>query len=203
MLTRMKKKISRMLLFVSIVSILLLQFASCKGYTYSESGIENFSPQESNIGLTRHLIPEDFLNLYPYIDGGYEYYDERGKMFYYGYESALLYIVYDETTYADAKQYALENLELSTNSIEEYAGYTFLESALDSYASDPFMRVFFAYSDEMNILLTIGTYSYNSNTAQDPYGYASFSEYILDNFSFYNFEEGKIEKDSETMADSN
>lgn len=180
----MKKFLIFALLFLVVFLL------SCGPYSielHSVSGIDNFSIDNSSVGLTIYFLPKDFMELFPYIDGDYDYREELVSGF--GYETALLYMVYDETTYYKAKDYALKNLKTVDNSEEEYEGYTFLMRDLGETALKG-SRVYLAYSDEDQTLLVLGTH----RTRVSDYKDNSLKEYIEINFPFYDFEEGKINR---------
>ena len=173
----MKKTLVFTLLFLVVV------LSSCE--VDSVKGINNFNADYSEIGLTQRLIPNNFLELFPYIDGDYAYREEFNG---FGYETALIYMVYDESTYNQAKDYALSNLKAVDNSEKEYKGYIFLIRDLGGHDYGGSVRIHFAYSDEDRILLAFGTYRTRSSDYKD----TSLEEYIEINFPFYDFEEGKI-----------
>ena len=169
--------------------------SSCTLYT--NGGIENFSINDSSYGLNRFLIPDGFLNLFDYSDGGYDYYESIGS---YAYVTSLLYMQYDEETYRDAKEYALTHLELLEESGELYKDYVFFKRDVVIFDTkengESTERFYFAYSDEQRILFAVGAHM------SGPYMYKSelLTDYLETYFSFYNFEEGKIERETETES---
>ena len=186
------KKISKCAAALLLFTSLLLLFSSCAGYTYSESGLENFPPKHASLWLTNCMIPDNFLESYPYEDGGFEWYEidsGAGMPNWYSIELALLYTVYDDETYTTAKQYCLENLDIDMDSYQEYCGYKFYQNQSSVYVSErDTTLVFWGYCDEKEILISIGTIVFGTEF-QD----FSFEEYIDEYFFFFNFEEGKIE----------
>ncbi|MBE6553307.1 MAG: hypothetical protein E7666_03085 [Ruminococcaceae bacterium] len=186
----MRKSICFLAVFL-LLNVCFL-FSSCT-YTVFEDGIENFSREDSETGLTRFLIPNDFLNLFPYLDGDYSYFDELS---YSGaYETALIYMKYEEDAYESAKAYALENMRFIENTEEIYNGYVFQQRELPSDMQQE-TRCFFAYSDEQRILLAVGTHI----TVPEGYTYTSIETFLDTYFSFYNFEEGRIERETKTES---
>ena len=179
---------------VFLVAFLICSSVSCESVA-TNSGIENFSTEGCSFGLNRYLIPEDFLNLFEYSDGGYDYYCCVGS---YAYVTTLLYMEYDEETYPNAKEYALNHLDLIEESEEVYQGYVFFRSAAVAFPNleNDGSRFYFAYSNDQRILLAIGT------MMDGPNGYKSelLTDYLETYFSFYNFEEGKIERETETKS---
>ena len=186
------KKIVLMFLTVFII----FGLSSCTEI-YTKSGIENFSIYGCSYGLNRYLIPKDFLNLFEYSDGGYDYYYCVGA---YGYVTTLLYMQYDEDIYHKAKEYALDHLEFVEESEELYKDYVFFKRDVVIFGTEEneekTERFYFAYSDEQRILLAVGTYMSGTHR----YKSDLLTDYLETYFSFYNFEEGKIERETETES---
>ena len=185
-------------LILSVCSLLLslsilIWLPSCT-YTVTVDGIENFSREDSESSLTRFLIPDNFLDMFSYIEGDYAYYDDLS---YSGaYETAILYMNYDKEVYDAAKEYALDNLEFMEDVEEFYNEFVFHQRLISS-DSHKNKRCFFAYSDEQRILLAVGTHI----TLEEGYNYSSVEDFFDTYFPFYNFETGKIErKQNESTA---
>ena len=160
---------------------LILQFVSCSTSIYEIQGIDKFHPYDSMVGLTKSLIPNDFLSKYSYARGDYYYLDEEDVD---GcYEKAILYMEYSEEVYPQAKQFFLEQMPIDINNSRVYKGYTFFEN-IALVESQEKSKVYIAYSDEKRILLSIATYSREN--------YESFESYMEKNFALFDFEEGKI-----------
>ncbi len=174
--------------FVLLLSLLLF-LPSCT-YTVEENGLENFSIHDSETSLTKFLIPNDFLNTFPYVDGDYIYYDHLSHNR--EYETALLYMKYDEGVYETAKAYVFENMGFVEGVEESYNGYIVLQRKLSSEMQKD-KRCFFAYSDEQKTLLAVGTH-------MNEYNYTSIKDYFDTYFPFYNFEEGQIERSKENST---
>ena len=185
------------IVLVFFTMLFIFSFSSCS-YVYTKRGIENFSIYDSEYELNDYLIPKDFLKLFNYSDGGYDYYESLDV--YGGYVTTLLYMQYDEETYRNAKEYALNHLELVEESEELYEGYVFFKRDVAFYDTKGnetnTERFYFAYSDEQRILFAVGTHM------SGPYVYKSdlVTDYLETYFSFYNFEEGKIERETETES---
>ena len=171
----------------------MFSISSCKAldYVYAVTGIENYHEADSPYGTTALLLPNkqsEFLELYPYISGDYDYYEISD---WYAYETAILYVEYDEEIYADAKSHALKTLPLDEKSIKKYKKYEFLQRSKVNHDEQ---RMFFGYCDEKRILIFVGTYMSGSYE----YEYSTLAEYLETYFSFYNWEEGKIERENVT-----
>ena len=158
----MKKIVLLMLL------VCCLTMSSCANFYYpDERGLESFSPNQSEFDLCHRLIPDQFIDKFDYIDGNY-YNAVDSTFFTVGYrEKTLVYLQYAEQNYYDAKLYAIQDLILSEEPIEEYNGYTFflnksLLKEFDSHHLDgsnyPHKFIMFAYNDEKMTLVFFGFY---------------------------------------------
>ena len=91
----MKKTIYRFCLCVLTVFMAFsmtaceLLSALLEGYEVTKAGLDNFHYEESPYETTRFMIPSiDFLQLYPYVNGDYDYHEILDN---YAYETAFLY----------------------------------------------------------------------------------------------------------------
>ena len=184
-------------LIALLLGCFLLFFTTSCNVSWGESGIENFDRNQSSVGLTRFFIPFDFLELFPYESGDYEYFD--GTFDVERYECVLLYTVYDEEHYIEAKTHAMDNWA-TLESFEEYQGYCFFKATPNVFPDYlPHSAVFFAYSDDKNMLLFTAT---NLAIKQGGYKFSSISEYFDTYFEFFNFESGEIERESTAEDES-
>ena len=130
------------------------------------SGLDEFSAETSSTGLTKHLIPQDLLTKYTYTEGDYHFFDNVYITEAYV-EKVFLYLAYDESVYADAKQYCLDTFQnLSTENVKEYNGYVFAENLDRAIAYNeivdsrnkayPNTFVMFGYHDTLKHLVFIG-----------------------------------------------
>ena len=170
----------------SFVFLFILVAALTSCHTIGKQGIGEFSPHDSATELTQYLIPEGFLEMFPFIDGDYDYFDTLTIAN--AYETAIIYVKYEERIYEQAKAYALTHMEFADNSEVSYKGYCF-QQRIWGYELEV-RRCYFAYSDEMQILLAVGT---NVRVPED-YQYTSIESYFDTYFPSYNFETGKIER---------
>ena len=108
--------------FILVVAFICVGFTSCKKHTVTGEnsyitegfssqtvrGIENFDECHDSIDLTCSLFPEGFLENYNYIDGDF-YYHSRFTIFSKekSIDKTLMYLVYDDETYLEAKEYLL------------------------------------------------------------------------------------------------
>ena len=194
------KKLCLLLLTIS----LLLSTTSCllTLYTltplptrYTVTGIDNYRRSNSPYETTVFFLPDEpyeFLKAYPYVRGDYDYYELLDNS---AYETVILYVEYAKDSYDEAKSYAIQNLCLVEESVCEYKQYTFMQN--ERCPSEK-QRMFFGYCDEKRLLVFIGTYM----DGQYDYQYSTLAEYLETYFSFYNWEEGKIERTTATAQEA-
>ena len=154
------KKLSLILVF--IVTLSLLCSCALGIFDYSYYGIENFHPALSNVGVCRQLIPENFLESYEYEDGDFFYECDKNfssKMI----DRALLYLIYNDTEYALAKECVLSQLSLRDTG-EVLNEYVFFENIrfTDEWFIDhvyPYDYNMVAFNDNSNTIVFFGLYS--------------------------------------------
>ena len=158
-----------------LACLLLLSMTSCSvlfpnsplfSSDITFSGLDEFDTTTSSLSLTTYLIPEDLLTKYAYTEGDYHYFDNAylTEAFM---EKAFLYLAYDESVYAEAKQYCLDTFKnLSAENVKEYNGYIFTENLERAIACEemengrnkeyPHTFVMFGYNDSLCRLVFIG-----------------------------------------------
>ena len=157
------------LTMIVICCVLLLSLCSCKFIRdYSVRGVENFDAEYSDFELNVCLLPtEDFLERYEYINADYRYSAENaGVLSLDESHESIVMIQYEDDVYLQAKQYCLDNMELSDSNIIPYGDYIFFENielavGMGKYGSPiGFPRWFnmFAYNDTLRQLVFIGYY---------------------------------------------
>ena len=182
--------------FCLVTISILLSITACVPSVYVVTGIENYTPVDSPYGTVKYFLPlpdepYEFLKAYSYTRGDYDYYElsDSGT-----YETAVLYMEYDEEIYEEAKSYAFQNLKLIEESISEYKQYTFMQNQRCPLEEQ---RIFFGYCDEKRILIFVGTYM----SGPHEYQCSTLAEYLETYFPFYNWEDGKIERPDEGKTD--
>ena len=174
----MKK--STLKIAISFLIVLMLFHLSSCNTPFIADGLENFRPRTNSMtGLTKSLVPNDFHSLYAYTKGDYHYHETDM------YECALLYTTYDEDIYLQAKAYFLEHMPVNMNICDLYNGYVFTKNLELVEPHDP-ITVYVGYSDESKTLISVGVYSYEE--------YGTFEKYMSENFYFFNFEKGEIDR---------
>ena len=145
--------------FLILLLCCMLLSSCAKSFRNFQSGLENFHPANSEVGVCDCLIPSEMISSFQYLNGNY-YKEETASGFYRNIcERALVYFEYDDTTYNDAKSYATENLILNENVFTEYNGYVFFIN--ETYQHDTgYPRKFkvYGYNDEKNTLVFLGFY---------------------------------------------
>ena len=193
----MKSKRITALCLILLSAILML--SSCtlllhEALKYSNSGINNFKISDSSHFLTKYLIPEGFLEQYPYESGDYAFQE-------YGihpvlWETAIIFMNYDEEGYSEAKAYAMQHMGSTEETKVQYNGYCLFERKLDNQN----MRVIWGYCDEQRIIVSFGTVE---SAGTKNYVRRDLIEHLKTYFPFYNFAEGRIEWEKNiTSADS-
>ena len=154
----MKKLVTAILIIVCVCLIL----TSCN-FHYEENGLDNFETSDSSLGICKGLIPDDFIELFPYTDGNY-FFSTSEKTPFSGYcDKALIYLKFDDE-YTNAKKYVFESLDLSPEPVAEYNGYYFYDNETpanlgNSHLSNsnfPLTCNRFAYNDNISTLVFIG-----------------------------------------------
>ena len=150
------------LALILIFSCLL--FSSCKldwlnsDFSNSEKrSLDEFDPSISELSTCSHLIPEGFIEKFSYMNGCFFYKYDGGILFNIC-DRSFIYIEYDDETYLDAKNYVMENLNLSNDITAEYNEYYFYINENDVCDRYPYWFSQFAYNDEKNVLVFFGFY---------------------------------------------
>lgn len=159
----------RILLFIIIICV-SLTFSSCyEEYPVVRNGIDEFEIGDGGMlyELNDYLIPsETFLKDFSYIDADYHFV-ERTKYWWLPItyeEKALLEATYEPDAYIQAKEYCLQEMELSDTVIIEYNGYTFIDNnelTLEKNYNNAFPMYFnmLVYNDRLNRLIFMGYYN--------------------------------------------
>ena len=168
-----------------VCSLLLLNLISCS-YHYEKKGLDNFSANDSDYGICGDLIPPELIDKYNYEKGDYFFITKEKAPFIPEYDKCLLYLVYDDNTYSEAKKYTMEQLILSDQAVEVHNNYYFFENWTPAETGDTFLKdnfphefVRFAYNDTNNTLIFIGLFmpeTSNKTTDQTSTDWSSFLE---------------------------
>ena len=157
---------------VLIITMLCLCLSACdRDYSTEKRSPKDFSQNASELGVTRALIPEEFVEKFTYTDGYYCHYC-FSKSFFSSSSSdrALMFLQYDGETYEEAKAYVFANMDLSEESVESYNGYAFYDIYTESFginAPHQFKR--FAFNDSKKTLIFIGHYSFQYEDILEEY----------------------------------
>ena len=171
---------------VIILSLCFL-LTSCSR-TIEIRGLEKFDKANSTHSLCQNLLPDDMINKFSYQSGDYFYLEVAPEGFGSIYDKALLYLTYDKTIYPAAKQYAMEQLDLSEEIVEEYNCFVFYDNQNPYVDISPYEFNRFAYNDETNTLLFIGFYA-SMEFHDEVDAYANDWGAFLENYygEFYDF----------------
>ena len=165
----------KMKIITLLFSIVLL-FCSC-GSEYSINGYENFETSHSHYELNNYILPTiNFADVFENIGVDY-YYNEEYKAMHQFVERSFLAIHYEKEIYEKAKEYCLQNMQLSDCEYMEYNGYIFIENIelavkqnrYENPGSFPHWFNMFAYNDNMSCLIFMGFFSpeYTPDDAED------------------------------------
>lgn len=171
----------RLVLFLLILA-LPVSFAGCGAMDIT--GIENYDPSMSTVGLTQDLFPrEDFPETYQYTDSFFRYYDSLDLVW--GYETAAACFVYDPAVYQEAKDHCFETFELCQNHLFRCEGYSFTEqlcytqtytSAVTCFFPEQFNM--FGYNDETCTLVFLGYYNGNPKASDRALVETDFPQFL-------------------------
>lgn len=148
---------------VFLTIVLMFVLSSC---TTTHEGIDEFHVSNSSLSLCSKLIPEGLLENYSYVDGDYffnSYTKWKSKTIIYG-DKTLMYLVYDNSTYASVKEHVFNNMLLDDVVFEELNGYVFYinlryedipeeRSFKDIY---PYFYNAVAFNDDKNEIVFLG-----------------------------------------------
>ena len=101
-------------------------YVSTNFFSQSVQGIENIDRSADCFDLCVKLLPSDFLEKYSYIDGDYYFYSRLALIYkpQKDVTKALLYLVYDDETYLEAKKDVL-SWDLDFENTHKMGGYVF------------------------------------------------------------------------------
>lgn len=183
-------KASRLLIIlISIVTLIGI----LPVFKVNVSGIDNYRPEDSTLGLTQHLFPnEDFLNQFTYITGDYHYSFNGSLEF--GHAVAFSVIEYSPKTYMDAKEFCFQKFKSTDIHQYQVGEYYFIEhlwnveknstGALELKCRFPEIFNMFAYNDSLCTLIFIGYYE-NDFDSKIQWNSATFKEFYREQFSKY------------------
>ena len=179
----MKRKIFALLCCI----FLLFCLCSC---TVRIDGYENFKINTSDYELDHYILPsEDFVNIFPNIGLDYHFRDEYSIIRFV--ERSFIVIEYEKETYEIAKEYCLQNMQLSDADPLEYNNYIFIENIelavkqnrYENPGSFPHWFNMFAYNDNMNCLVFMGFYGSIYKPDDSPDVRDHWGEFIEKHFS--------------------
>ena len=153
----MRKLVSLVLLIV-----IMFSFSACSSRTYE--GIEKFHPSSSSYGVCAKLVPEGLLENYTYLHGNYFYNEDDSFNLDVGpldEHTALMYLIYEDSMYASAKEYTFNNLFLEDTVFTEFNGYVFYINLRYHNVREDEYPCFYnmvAFNDNKNEIVFFGLY---------------------------------------------
>jgi hypothetical protein len=183
-----------------LAGILLLTMVSCSALFPSQihdSGLDAFSLDASERGLTEYLLPTDgFIEKYAHTNGDYHYFDNL-YMNEQALESGFVYLEYEEATYKEAKQFCLDSMSLSTENAKEYRGYVFAENLAlteENRSEDgkdlryPRYFIMFGYNDALNRLVFISLFCGDEHAENAALADTDFGAFLKEFYGeYYDF----------------
>ena len=164
-------------------------------------GLKEYNPNNSSVSLSKKLLPnEQFVDLFEYENGDYFYFDSGLELFpEHALERELLYLQYSEQAYINAKEYTINNIDISKKNHFSYNGYEFFENIeyanyneiVDNDGENKYFPQEFnmyAYNDEKRTLVFLGFYVYKPSTKDtELLKFDNIGDFLKEYFSFYNF----------------
>ena len=194
----------KVILYIVVMVALTVLLCGCGEHTVvSVDGIDNCRlKSDSDYELGWFLLPEDLLGKYEYLDADYHF---RVKTCYIPWfsdsETMVLEVTYEPEIYIQAKEYCLQEMELSETGIIEYNGYTFIEN-LGLKDVNGFPRCFnmLVYNDDLNGLVFMGFVDYDYYIINgDKYTTENWGQFLEEKFSdIYDF--GSVESNDLTKG---
>lgn len=177
-----------------LMFIIVLCFSGCsifEGFTLSESGIENFKTVEGEVELNLYLLPsEDFIERFDTIDVSYNARQRyKTKLSILGIETVLIVATYDDSVYAQAKEYCLSEMMLYSEIIIDYNGYRFIENnelaigQSNRISRFPRWTNMFAYNDDKCELVFMGFYDDNYSYDDADAVCENWGDFLKEHFS--------------------
>ena len=167
---------------------------------YKTDGIQNFNKYDGPSEINVDILPsDDFIEKFEYIDAQYFY-----RECYDGWwdaladEKSVVVFRYDENNYNAAKEFCLNEMNLSDTYTLEYNGYVFKENiatairysvySVDDVHSFPRRFNMFAYNDELNTLVFFGCFFSGYSDDDAMLIISQWGEFLDANFSdLYSF----------------
>jgi hypothetical protein len=153
---------------------------------HTETGLENIDKYSGDFEVDQYLLPDHnfslnidyvspqrFIDDFNYVDGNYWSHVCDSLIPYKHQERVLAYMQYEDDVYIDAKTYAMENLILSEEPIDEYNGYVFYfndtareKDHLLRSTNYPYSFLAFSHNDDKNTLVFFGMYAHGESVEE-------------------------------------
>lgn len=174
------------ILSILLILALCLSMCSCSWLCerYCE-GLDTYHVGNSAFSICSGAMPEDMLDKFEYIDGNHYFYCYNGYIDY-CYDKMLIYLMYDEGTYSEAKEYVFSDAELNDDKIVGTIGsYVFYTKWKDQ--DYPYWYSLMAFSDEKSTFVVVSMYNSklkNANPEDHP-----LNEHLKEHFGeWYDFQ---------------
>ncbi len=173
------------------LSIAIFCSGGCGGRVVEKPGFSNFNVNDSMFGICGGSLRlgKTVQETYEYIEGDY-YFSSYQFLPFAIQESSLIYLVYTDAIYEEAKQFVIDHFEMSSDlHTFTYNDYTFYTVIVWEF---PLHHTLLAYNDEKNTLVFMGFYisSPLSNRDQEILQMlvdGDIEPFLKEYFSFYDF----------------
>lgn len=185
-----KSHISKLVLCSILISSVFM-CSACGTHLYHE-GMDEYYREISSIGLTKYLIPDDFLEEFEYVDGYFYYKLDEPLPLTHTVEATLMYLCYDDAVYGEAKNEVLSAFEIDIEADEvigSYGRYDFYVNKKSRYETNSQHFNAFTFNDNTKTLIFIGfdtadkLYDFEDNKIVD------FDDLLKTYFPWYDFED--------------
>ena len=187
------KRLKKWLIAFAVLVAVFLLMGMLPVFKSQISGIENYNPADSTLGLCQRLYPsEDFLSRFQYESGDYEYY--YNGVLEDSYAVAFSVLAYTPEEYEAAKEYCFQQFTNTDEHRYQVGDYHFVEHLWQTketetgeweiYCDFPEMFNMFAYNDTNHTLLFLGYYEPDGE-AETQLALTDFEAFYQQHFSKY------------------
>jgi hypothetical protein len=203
-------KLVKKVLSIVLGVLLTFSFVSCSSLDWRDAivvttkGLSNYQKYQNDSGvnvyqINIHLIPENMLSEYSYLNGDYYYHIDPRLHIQESPAVSILYLKYSDEVYSEAKEYMLENTDYTEEIHYTYNGYEFYENLtmpkafghLDQYGNNKYSYNWFnmiSYNDQNNTLVFLGFCHYRKNYLKEMVQTQGWGAVLKEYFSYYDFD---------------
>ena len=184
-------------LCVFLIFVLVFLLTSC-GYNVEKEGTDKIRVAESEKGISR-LLPKDKDGKYSYnnfVDFNEQFQSVDENAFYKFInnspmgksEIVLVYFKYPEDIFESVKEYVMSDMGFSSDDyIFKNEKYTFYEMKESESGFLSWKEMIFAFSDETQTIVLMGSYFEGADWAKSKLAYPYFEKYLLLFSEYFDF----------------